>query len=108
MIRYILTLIFLFSLSSLAEDSLTLSTDIKTLIKSIKTSKNSEKRILINQLKVELRQMNQNARSKAMQELRSSFNRGEGLHNKQFKYNRDHRPHRQHRHRHNGQQGGKR
>ncbi|HIP41329.1 MAG TPA: hypothetical protein EYG90_02300 [Campylobacterales bacterium] len=108
MIRYIITLIFLFSLTSFAQESLTSSTDIKTLIEKIKNARNSEKRVLMNQLKVELRQMNQNTRSRAMQELRSSFNRGERLQQgRQFKYNVNHRPHRQH-HRHNGQQGGKR
>ena len=83
------------------------SSSIKMLIKNIKSAKASEKRVLMNQLKVELRKMNQNVRKRAMRELRSSFSRGEEMNNRRLKYNVNHRPHR-HRHRHNGQQGGKR
>lgn len=46
---------------------------ITTLIEQVKVSKVEEKRVLMNQLKVQLRQMNKENRQKVMMELKQSF-----------------------------------
>ena len=57
----------------LAEESITQPTKIEALITQIKRSKNSERRILMNELKRELRQINQKGRMAIMRTLQQSF-----------------------------------
>jgi len=64
-------LLILFSLKVFAEDS---KVPIKTLIENIKKAKVKDRRKLMNQLKLRLRDMNKNNRKKAMKELKKSFN----------------------------------
>lgn len=49
------------------------STQIDTLISKIKNAKSSDKRVLINQLKVQLREMNRETQIEVMRELKNSF-----------------------------------
>lgn len=50
------------------------NSDISTLVSKIKTAKSSEKRVLINELKVRLRHMNQETKNDVMSQLRKSNN----------------------------------
>jgi len=49
------------------------SPSISTLIEQVKTAKVEDRRVLMNQLKVQLREMNKESRHKAMKELKKSF-----------------------------------
>ncbi len=70
-----LSLIIFSSSALLAEDIPTQPSNIETLISDIKSAKSSDRRVLMNQLKVQLRAMNQETRSKTMMSLRKSFNK---------------------------------
>ncbi len=52
------------------------SIDTETLITEIKNAKPENRRVLMNQLKLELRAMNQENRAKTMMRLRKSFAKG--------------------------------
>jgi hypothetical protein len=56
--------------SSFGDESL----DVTTLVSKIKDAKPSEKRVLINELKVKLRSMNQETKNEVMSQLRRSNN----------------------------------
>lgn len=49
------------------------SLEISTLISQIKSARSSDRRLLMNQLKIQLRELNAENRAKVMQELRASF-----------------------------------
>lgn len=61
----------------LKEDS---TEDIMNLVSKVKEAKASERRVLMNQLKISLRKVNQASRQRIMLQLRKNFNRGSGLH----------------------------
>lgn len=82
--KYILIYIF-FSINILAQD---LNTPIKILVEKIKRANPEDRRVLINQLKVELRKVNRENRKKSMMELKRAF---------RFRYNRGEK--REYRHR---------
>ena len=74
----------LFSLSLFAQDSIEEHIEpkvsvekptISTLISQIKEAKSDDRRVLMNQLKVQLREMNKESRQKAMSELKKSFSK---------------------------------
>ena len=54
--------------------------DIMRLVSKVKEAKASERRVLMNELKISLRQVNQASRHRIMMQLRKSFTRGGGLH----------------------------
>ncbi len=90
---------------------------VETLVSEIKNATPENKRILMNQLKLKLRAMNQQSRAKAMMSLRKSFGhrsqQGEKHHNKMMHQEKAHTPqHTEQRASHNGmhqgQQRGKR
>ena len=54
--------------------------DIMHLVTKVKEAKASERRVLMNQLKISLRKVNQASRQRIMLQLRKNFNRGSGLH----------------------------
>ncbi|MEA1879527.1 MAG: hypothetical protein U9N11_02620 [Campylobacterota bacterium] len=67
-----------FSLSVSAESLVVGSQkeSIESLVKQVKTAKPSEKRVLMNKLKVQLRQSNQTHRMQIMKEIKQSFSTG--------------------------------
>jgi len=71
MIIYLLFM--LFSLNLFATDEIELP--IKTLIENIKNAKVEDRRDLINQLKLRLREMNKESRQKTIINLKKSLNR---------------------------------
>ena len=64
---------------------------ISTLIKQVKTAKVEDRRVLMNQLKVQLREMNKESRQKAMRELKKSFSQKGHQHQTQHKQNKEHK-----------------
>ena len=56
-----------------AQDIEDKSLEIFTLISQIKSAKSTDRRLLMNQLKIELRELNAENRAKVMQELKASF-----------------------------------
>ncbi len=64
-------------LQNISKDRTTSNQNIDRLVTQIKSAKPSQRRVLMNRLKVELRGMNQESRRRAMMKLRESFNRGE-------------------------------
>lgn len=68
-----LSLIIFGSSALLAKDLPNQPSNIDALISDIKSAKSSDRRVLMNQLKVQLRAMNQETRSKTMMSLRKSF-----------------------------------
>jgi hypothetical protein len=102
--KYITIYLFftLFSLDILAEENRDIP--IKTLIEKIKHAKVQDKRVLINQLKLRLRKMNENSRKKTITELKSSLNSKKSQrkrHRRGFKHHNSDINHRMMRHRHN-------
>jgi len=75
--RYLLILFVYISIfsSSYANTSL----EISQLISKIKVAKASEKHLLINQLKIQLREANKETKARAMSELRNSLNSNNGV-----------------------------
>jgi hypothetical protein len=69
-ISYLFLMLF-FSLTLHAEEIK--SPSIQTLIEQVKTVKVKDRRVLMNQLKIQLREMNKENRQKAMMELKKSF-----------------------------------
>ena len=79
--RIFLLIVFLYSAmfgDTLAKEDAT--ENIMHLISKVKKAKASERRVLMNQLKLSLRQVNQASRQRIMLQLRKNFNRGNGLH----------------------------
>lgn len=66
---------------------------IKTLIENIKKAKIEDRRKLMNQLKLRLREMNKESRKKAMRELQKSLNgkKSSGTKRKSKKHKKVHR-----------------
>ncbi len=62
---------------------------IQELIEQVKSAPNEQKRALMNQLKVQLRTMNQDSRDKAIKELKKSFIKKE-MHTKSQKRQKNH------------------
>ena len=58
---------------------------ISSLIEQIKSAKVDDKRVLMNQLKLQLREMNKESRQKAMRELKKSFSGKKQHTQKQYK-----------------------
>jgi len=83
-------LFILLSSKVFAED---IKVPITALIENIKEAKVEDRRNLMNQLKIRLREMNQENRKKTMMELRKTFNakRGSRVGYKQNRHNREHR-----------------
>ena len=59
---------------------------LSTLIEQVKTAKVKDRRVLMNQLKVQLRKMNKESRHKAMMELKKSFSKKGHLGKAQHKH----------------------
>jgi len=77
-IKYILVLFSFFVLlpqSLLSETKLTNERAVKALIEKVKTVAPSERRILMNELKITLRSMHKETRKQVMLQLRSTFNK---------------------------------
>jgi len=72
----------LFAVDTLAVDT---QSNVSTLVNQIKSAKPENRRALINQLKVKLRDLNQDVRQKTMMELRSSFAKN-GMHHQYRKH----------------------
>ena len=68
--KYIIVYIFL-SINIFAQSS---NVSIKSLVEQIKRAKPEDRRILINQLKIQLRKVNREKRKKSMLELKRSLN----------------------------------
>ena len=67
------------------------SPSIGTLIEQVKIAKVEDRRVLMNQLKVQLREMNKESRQKAMRELKKSFSKKGDQHQTQRRYNKEHK-----------------
>ncbi|HIQ46329.1 MAG TPA: hypothetical protein EYH57_01780 [Sulfurovum sp.] len=66
--------------SSLSADEAKQKQDtVQTLIAKVKSAPPSERRLLMNELKLKLRSMHENARKQVMLDLRRSFNKQQGL-----------------------------
>ncbi len=82
--QYIILIIFslsLFAQESIEQNKLTKiqkvsELTIATLISQIKEAKSDDRRVLMNQLKVKLREMNKESRQKTIRELKKSFSKG--------------------------------
>ncbi|MGC9350647.1 MAG: hypothetical protein ACP5D3_01540 [Sulfurovum sp.] len=68
-----LLILFLSGVTLYAEEMKASSTDIQTLVSQIKKAPASQKRVLMNQLKIKLRKMNEKSRKEVMANLKSSF-----------------------------------
>jgi len=67
------------------------SPSIGMLIEQVKIAKVEDRRVLMNQLKVQLREMNKESRQKAMRELKKSFSKKGNQHQTQRRYNKEHK-----------------
>ena len=79
--RILLLMVFLYSTvfgNTFTQESST--KDIMNLVNKVKEAKVSERRVLMNQLKISLRKLNQASRQRIMLRLRKNFNHGSGLH----------------------------
>jgi hypothetical protein len=76
--KVIVVLYFCFSLFVVAESSIKINDNlsVQTLVQQVKVAKPSEKRVLMNRLKVMLRQSNKIHRQQVMYELKQSFSHG--------------------------------
>ncbi len=97
--KYILIYLFFitFTFNLFAEDSGEIQ--IKSLIEKIQSAKVEDRRELMNQLKLKLREINKDSRKKTVMELKKSLRRKNGQNCKGFNKNRGERMHR-HRHLH--------
>jgi hypothetical protein len=80
--KVILVLYFCFSLFVFADATVGTSDNVRvqTLVKQVKSAQPSEKRVLMNRLKVMLRQSNKTHRLQVMKELKQSFSHGNAMH----------------------------
>jgi len=78
MYKVIVALYFCFSLLVFAEVSVKVhkNMSVQTLVKQVKFAKPSDKRVLMNRLKVMLRKSNKTHRMQVMKELKQSFSTG--------------------------------
>jgi len=89
---YLLSIVFLLLFSSVmyAEEIKTPNPpSIKTLIEQVKRAEVKDRRLLMNQLKLQLRKMNKESRHSAMMELKKSFSKEHGekkLHKEQHRH----------------------
>jgi hypothetical protein len=60
-------------LSTIEKKPETKQSNLQMLIKQVKSAPNKEKRVLMNQLKIQLKSMNKESRQQAMKELQKSF-----------------------------------
>lgn len=67
------------------------SPSIGMLIEQVKIAKVEDRRVLMNQLKVQLREMNKESRQKAMRELKKSFSKKGDQHQTQRRHNKEHK-----------------
>ena len=85
-----ITFLLLFSSSIYAEElNHSSNSSIKILIEQVKHAEVKEKRLLMNQLKLQLRKMNKESRHSAMMELKKSFSKKHGekkLDKKQYRH----------------------
>ena len=97
--KYIVIYLFfiVFSLNIFAEDSREIQ--IKYLVEKIQNAKVEDRRELINQLKLKLREINKDSRKKTVMELKKSLRMKNGQNCKRFNKNRGERVQR-HRHLH--------
>jgi len=73
--------IFMYLCSSLFVSAQPIPTEsVQSLVKQVKAAKPSNKRILMNRLKIKLRESNQAHRMQVMQELKRSFSHGNAMH----------------------------
>jgi hypothetical protein len=63
---------------------------IQELLLEVKNAPDEQKRVLMNQLKVQLKSMNQESRKKVMIELKKSFGQGEETHEPQHEKQQNH------------------
>jgi len=75
---YIVFLLFFSSVINAEELQTPIQPSIKNLIQQVKNSKVKDRRILMNQLKTQLRKMNKESRHSAMVELKKSFSKEHG------------------------------
>ncbi len=101
MMRYIIIFLFLaWSFSSvMAEEVAVKVFDVEAQIDKIKTAEPSERRVLMNQLKLQLRKMNKENRESAMKALQKSFAKGKGLENHQHQHQQNLQEHSMFQHR---------
>ncbi len=88
--KYFFTVALFFVLTNSplnAQENITKQNSIKTLIQKVKKAPPSQRRVLMNKLKIELRAMNQETRKQTMIELRNSFNKQHTNHNIKQKQN---------------------
>ena len=80
--KYILVLFYFFVLSSsaYAEHKGAEKETIKALVEKVKKAEPSQRRLLMNELKIQLRTMHQETRTQVMLDLRRSFNGQQGNH----------------------------
>jgi hypothetical protein len=115
---YTVCSLFVFAETSI---NITQKDSIQNLVKQVKIAKPSEKRLLMNRLKIMLRKSNQAHRTKVMKELKKSFSTHHVMHQgkqrREHKYQQSHSgkhqaKHRQHRYgktegsKDRGRQGG--
>jgi len=72
-VKMLMTFFLLLSMTIYAEEEIQTTSTITQLIQKIKHAPSKDKRILMNQLKVKLREMNQATRAKVMKELQQTF-----------------------------------
>ena len=76
----------LFFYSNLHAEELSTTPSISTLIEQVKSAKVENRRVLMNQLKTQLRKMNQESRHKVMRELKHSFSSKKNTSNAQHRH----------------------
>ena len=92
-IKYILVLFsffVFFSQNLFAEIKVTDKNAVKALIEKVKKVAPSQRRVLMNELKIKLRSMHQETRKQVMLDLRSSFNQHTSNNNAGIKSNMNH------------------
>ena len=89
----------LFFFTNLYAEELPKTPSVSTLIEQVKSAKVENRRVLMNQLKVQLRKMNQESRHKVMRELKHSFSsKKEHSSNAQHRHRQKRNLHKQHTH----------
>lgn len=82
-------ILFLFTYTLYAQQDSKQASDIQKLVLKIKKAPATEKRVLINELKLKLREANEDTRAKTMENLKNTFAKngssmsGQGAQNKQ-------------------------
>ena len=76
------------SIPSIVTSTTETPTSVDVLITQVKNAPDDQKRVLMNQLKIQLRKMNKESRIKTMKELRKSFSNHKMEQREQQKHNR--------------------